>query len=720
MSKNGNGLHLSGVGATYIRVSTDHQDTERQRAAVQAFEQTHRVTIAKQHWFKDEGWARDEADKRPDFQRLMKLAESGCVQWIIVDALDRFGTKDSHQLVHYLYRLRECSCKLYDGTGKEWTSADIATIITAVVEGEKSKGEQTSKSHRVLGGKAEKARLGEWQGGPVRLGFDVACYGRETDKELWRVVFESRGKRLKVYPDGRTERFDGPENFPKSQPMTEVLRIAPSRDKAKIDAAISVFKRFATESISFTALAHDLSKLGWRNGGGGYFQGQQVEEMLGDPIYLGYYAWNKWHFGKFHRYQNGQTVPELNYGERGSKNDKADWVQSRRLFKPLVDQKTWNTVQQKLTERPKRANAPRSAAQYLAGLVYCGNCGCRMVTGSTRRENPRRDGFKGERHEYFCSTYFAAVREKRRHECKCLRNGVFQDTLEDYVEQYLKETGRRMELLTDGLDADALTKPMQDRLIAQHDEYRDAMMRMLDYIRDNDPAAWEEMWQPVSDDHEVPVERAVEYYRRCFSADRFDEQLGRLEAEHSALTKSCLNLKTERSIAKVNDQLAELESKIKHLEQQKQNVGDTVERQWREVLELSEAIQKAERSMTGDGNLRRRAEALRSVIQRIECTFTSTGETGGGWGKKNSRLATVTIYPVVGDPAAFSASSKGTLMYSSAHSFMKRTRVGRMRYTIRAGLSRLPRYCRKSGLASQISCKRGSSVTISALPVMRT
>ena len=54
----------------------------------------------------------------------------------------------------------------------------------------KSKGEQTSKSHRVLGGKIAKARLGEWQGGPVRLGFDVACYHRETGTELWRVVFE--------------------------------------------------------------------------------------------------------------------------------------------------------------------------------------------------------------------------------------------------------------------------------------------------------------------------------------------------------------------------------------------------------------------------------------------------------------------------------------------------------------------------------------------------
>jgi DNA invertase Pin-like site-specific DNA recombinase len=165
MSKDdGDGPSLSGSGAAYIRVSTDQQDTERQFAAVRAFEQRRKVSIPKHHWFRDEGWARDEADKRPDFQRLLKLAESGAVQWIVVDALDRFGTKDAHQLVHYLYRLREGRCRLYDAAGKEWTGEDIATIITAVVEGEKSKGEQTSKSHRVLGGKIEKARAGQWQG----------------------------------------------------------------------------------------------------------------------------------------------------------------------------------------------------------------------------------------------------------------------------------------------------------------------------------------------------------------------------------------------------------------------------------------------------------------------------------------------------------------------------------------------------------------------------
>ena len=68
----------------------------------------------------------------------------------------------------------------------------------------------------------------------------------------------------------------------------------------------------------------------------------------------------------------------------------------------------------------------------------------------------------------------------------------------------------------------------------------------------------------------------------------------------------------------------------------------------------------------GERARRQRAEALRAVIQRIECSLTATGATGVGWGKKNARLVTVTFYPNSGVPAAFSADSKGTSTYSSA------------------------------------------------------
>lgn len=673
--KNGAGLKLTGTGAAYIRVSTEQQDTERQYAAVSAFEQHYGVSIPKQYWFKDEGWARDEADRRPDFQRLMKLAESGRVQWIVVDQLDRFGTKNAKQLISYLHRLEEAACKLYDITGREWTGEDIGTTITAVVEGEKSKGEQTSKSHRVLGAKIANARAGEWQGGPLRLGFDVVCFHRETDKELWRVVFEGRSKRLKVHPDGRTERFDGKDNFPKFQPVTEVLRVAPSNDKAKIDAAVSVFKRYATESIGFTELAHYLSKAGWRNGCGGYFQHAQIEEMLSDSVYLGYYTYNKWHFGKFNRYANGQTVPELNYAEKGSKNDVADWVHSRRLFEPLVDLTTWDAVQRKLGKRSKRDYTPRSASQYLAGLVYCGNCSCRMVAGPIRKtkSNPRKDGHSGnERHEYFCGSYFKAVREKRREECKCLRNGVFQDTLEEYVERYLEEAGRRLEIMADGLEPTAVT----DQLAEQHEkhwwEYQFGLEDLKCYLMANKPDEYRAMLRDSHTADATPFEfldACITCYRSHFDSSKLEDDIERLEAEHSALMQQWSDLPTPLAKEKAKEQFAELEARIGKLRRRQVDLGKVVSNHYQEMIHLQDAIATAERSMKSVNDeraLRQRAEALRTIIQRIECTFTATGEKGGGWGKKNARLTKVTIYPVVGDSAEFSVDPKGTLMYSSA------------------------------------------------------
>jgi DNA invertase Pin-like site-specific DNA recombinase len=734
MSKdNGKQVDLTGQGAAYVRVSDDQQDTLRQYEAIHSFEKRHSVTIPKLHWFKDEGWARDTADRRPDFQRLMKLAETGQVRWIVVSERDRFGTTDADEFVHYRYRLRKCGCRLYDAAGTDWTRKDIATVITAVVEGEKSEQEQHSISKRTLGGKVVKARLGEWQGGPVRLGFDVVCYRRETGDELWRVVLDSFQMRQKVYPDGRSERFDGEGNFPKFQPLAEVLRVAPSRDELKIKAAVSVFKRFATESISFTALAHHLNQLGFRNGYGGHFQGQHVESMLEDPIYLGYYTYNRRHSGKFHRWTKGQPVLELNYQEEQSKNGKADWVQSHRLFPPLVEQWTWDAVQRKLGDQSKRTRAPRSPSQYLAGLVICGNCGKPMVAGPVRKtlSKPRKDGHTGERHEYFCGTYAKCCKEKRREESCCLRNGVFQDVLEEYVSRYLEETGRRLELLTQRPEGDCLT----DRLEGQQDEawqgFCDGLNRLTAYLAQHHPDEFAAVVQedearradeeqnllvnadspglppssltrlggkgldeaiqkamksePPSLPADPYIRECVSVYRSVFDPSRLTAEIEQLEEKHTVLMRRWADLPTPRAKEKAKKELAALEARIAELEQQRQNVAEIVEQHYRQMNDLQTAIGEAKRLMrseAGERALRHRAEAVRAVIQRIECNFTATGETGGGWGKKNARLTSVTIYPVVGDSAAFpvdSAESKGTLTYSSAHSRMKRTRLGRMR-----------------------------------------
>jgi hypothetical protein len=589
------------------------------------------------------------------------------------------------------------------------------------VDGEKSEQEQHGLSKRTLGGKAARVRAGEWQGGPVRLGFDVACYDRKTDRELWRVVAEGLHKRLKVYPDGRTERFDGKGNFPawqrEGRPSPEYLRLTPNRDKAKVAAAVGVFKQYAAEAVSFTELAHRLNTLGFRTAYGGRFQSHHVQSMLEDPIFLGYYTYNRRHFGKFNRWAGGGTVPDLNYEERQSKNDKADWVQSdRRLFPPLVDRPTWDAVQKKLAGRVSRTNSPRTGEQYLSGLLVCGGCGRRMVAGCPTAKDPRKGGHAGGRHYYFCGGYQKAAREGRRKEhCEaggCRRNGVYQDELEPFIDRWLQETGRKLEALTGG-PADPATGRLERQEEDAYGKYWEAIRRLAAYLAEHHPEEYGAIMEeerrrrdeeeadvirsglagrtpcppgtlrrmygkqyddavrkaaagPVRTygpgDEEGFVSAALALYRANFDPAVVDAEIARLEAEHDDLMRQWGTLPTPRAREKAQEQFAKLEARIDELKAQRQDQSQAIADALREMHDLQDAIHAARRAMKdkgGDSALRRKAEALRAVIHRIECGFTATDVREGVRGRHQSRLASVTVYPVVGETAEFQAENAG-------------------------------------------------------------
>src|SRR5437868_2800897 len=91
---NGNGLDLSGTGGAYLRVSGDRQEFQRQLDALAAFEKRHGAKVPERHRYEDHGLPRDLCEKRPDWQRMMTAAEARSLNWLFVDAIDRFGFKD--------------------------------------------------------------------------------------------------------------------------------------------------------------------------------------------------------------------------------------------------------------------------------------------------------------------------------------------------------------------------------------------------------------------------------------------------------------------------------------------------------------------------------------------------------------------------------------------------------------------------------------------------
>ncbi len=147
-----------GTGASYIRVSTDEQETQRQRDSISRWLTANKLSIKPQYRFEDEGFERDLPQLRPDFQRMMVYSDRRLIQWIVADQQDRFGTKDKYQFIAFMHRLRENKCLFITVDGKVWTSDDMMAFIEGGLGAETSEKEQKAKSLRVLTGKITRAR----------------------------------------------------------------------------------------------------------------------------------------------------------------------------------------------------------------------------------------------------------------------------------------------------------------------------------------------------------------------------------------------------------------------------------------------------------------------------------------------------------------------------------------------------------------------------------
>jgi hypothetical protein len=141
--------------------------------------------------------------------------------------------------------------------------------------------------------------------------------------------------------------------------------------------------------------------------------------------------------------------------------------------------------------------------------------------------------------------------------------------------------------------------------------------------------------------------------RAHFDPAGLESEIEQLEQEHTALMHRWADLPTPRAKEQARSELAKLEARMAELEGQQQDSAGVVEQHYREMKDLQQAITDAKLAMqSGAGE---RALRQRAVIQRIECTFTATGNRGGGPGKANTKLVAVTIYPVDGSEVTYDA-----------------------------------------------------------------
>jgi DNA invertase Pin-like site-specific DNA recombinase len=692
-------LTLKGPGAIYLRVSSSKQDTDAQLQAVQGFLDKAGASVPPARRYEDIAWPRDEDKERPEFNRLLEDARQGRVKWVVVQALDRFAAKNSRRLLGYLDDLAEAGCLLYDADGTEWTAEDDSVDLRAWVGGATSSREQQAKSRRALDGMVSAAKAGAYLGGPPKFALDVGCFDA-AGTFLFRIIFERRedtgtlrvrrGKarpvfrmyRRKVYADGREERCDGARSLRPG--ADEVLRLIPSADPGRCQALRSLFERYAAEAVSFRQLALWLNTLGFRNSCGNPFQGRDVADILADKVYVGTPTFGKGRRGRFLEYTGGVlvAVPKEDRG-RYRPSAAADVITPPApLFEPLVPEAVWQRVQAKLGTPQPRPLA-RDAGLYFAGVLTCAGCGKPLCT-------------RKERHEYYCGTW-------HKHRCDgtlpaspCERNAVRHGRIEEYLGRFLEETGRRLQLL-------AAPRPgaIGGAGVEQGwEDFQAGVARVAQYLREHHSADYEAILQEAEtaakvEDHGraqpgspaqpggLPkrygkkadeavrkhagdptlthavagrekdfVDAVLGSYERHHDPQALAEALDGLEREHTRLMKAYGDLPTPRAKEKAKAELETLELRISDLEAHRDNLAAAVRRRYEELLHLQRAVAAAQEALRDKpASQRRRAEAVRALLEKIEVTFVPTGYRGPpAPGKPKSRLVEVRFLPHGGDP----------------------------------------------------------------------
>lgn len=600
--------------ASYLRVSSDKQDVDRQKSSHAEFYS--RTGLKPFATYEDsEGMnSRHKAEsknQRLDFKRMMADAEAGVIDCIVVDQVDRFGTSGPQQWTKYIGNLQDWGVDLIDVSGKVWTATDDGTAITGFVYALQSKKEQFDKSWRGLSGKVLKAAAGHYQGGNPPYGTDVVCFGADGN-EKWRCVYEGHYKRVKFWADGRTERFDGKDNSPKKD-ATDILRIRPSVHQQRIETVKQVFEWFTTEEISPGKIAERLNKLGVPSVFSPLWYKHSVDSILHNPCYLGRFVWNKIGKSEFTEYVGGKQSEVAKVRGKVKLNRRRDSkdfiVSNNQEFEPFITKETFDLAQSKMGKSGQGSakRGPSDASLWLRGLLVCGKCGKPMYS------QPANGGNKGG---YCCSTY---VRYRRINPTGCKCHRILHEPVEKAVMEWVsKFAPEALDSIKSGGDASKLTEAHQAKiteLLMFAEGYSVDMMEFVD--------------QAGGGDYKVALEKV---------RPKVEAKIAAKEEEMDAAVDGWSSLpevarpRAKKKLEAMEAEIAAMRNSLCDIDSLRTGYVDDIEK-------LKADFAKAKREVEGTENGRQKSSAIGRIVDRVICNFEYKGSA------ERSQLASITVIP---------------------------------------------------------------------------
>jgi DNA invertase Pin-like site-specific DNA recombinase len=612
----------SGRGKGYARVSSDQQESARQLENIRLWCQKHNLGEIE---ILQEVGRRHESDKRSEFQKLLRLIDSGDVDFVVVDAQDRLGFSRPSEYGKFWHIFDEAGVDLWSATDDRLlTGDDTANVVMSNLGAIASKTEMVTKSTRDLGKKREMAKLGHYTGGWPPYGTDIICLS-SASKLRWRCVGVGKWEREVHFADGRVQRYDGKANMIKDRQVGDILTWAPTIKTDRIKVLNFIFKTFVKQAISINGLAQQLNRLGFRHTHGVWYAAL-LTGVLKNPAAIGRPSYNKRPRGLYSELTaDGSLSTDLpkRKPKKGHKRaaitrnrPREQWIgPTEQLYGPLVPVSLFEKAQKKLAEIKGRPKAPRSDRLWLSGLMHCAKCGTRM-TG----------WYYAGWESYACQTY----RRSRVNDSGCRLHRVKQATIEHYLQVWLKEISQDISdvqqldlagLLTATGETRAKLAgiiPLFESYLIEHlDEYTEPELledgrRRYSIELPDGPI---ELVLPGCTDSGA-LQEVFDFLRMVRSKEDKAKR-SELEKELDRLSAKYDDIPSETIREKIKAQMAEAEAQLDRLKQVPE-LSQNYRRLQADLWKPFKTIAKFRK----ESNVRHKADLIRKLLDRIEVSYT--------------------------------------------------------------------------------------------------
>ena len=330
--------------ALYARVSTEEQaekgySIEGQKEKIHQYCELHGYTVVGE--YVDAGISGKNITKRPEVQRLLKDAESGKFDEVVVWKINRISrnTKDFLEIFERLEKYNVSITSLTENFDTSNPMGKFAVQMLAAV----GELERNTIVENVSLGLNQRARLGLHSGSKA-LGYRVVPSATRPKKND-----------LVIY-----------------EPEAIIIR--------------KIYEWFCNGK-GFKAIANKLNKEGYRTIHGKEFSLYSIREIIDNPLYKGYVR-----YGKYRK-----------WSEKRRKGKNPNPIIVKGVHEAIVSEAVWNRAQNIRSERCSTTQKVHNDENYLSSLLRCPVCNAPMVVG--RSTSNLKNGNKRVYRYYCCSNF---------------------------------------------------------------------------------------------------------------------------------------------------------------------------------------------------------------------------------------------------------------------------------------------------------------------------